>query len=273
MKENFEGHLLNSILNLRKKFESCPVGSNIIYYHELPSTQKFLKNMVENSMENIESGTSVIALEQTEGIGKANNVWYSPKGGIWLSIFLKKKMHPSKLFEVLLLSSLAICESIESISNLTCRIKWPNDIFINNKKVAGIIIDSSVTSHEVDYMIIGIGINFDINLSTIVGKLKTSYSATSLKVECKNNISVYALLESLFNLLNKRLDLIETDTKELLNNYNSRLEKSFYKIVLEDGNIIEGYLLKIDDNQTVIIQDPSHSNTISIPHCYPFETK
>ncbi|GAH88453.1 unnamed protein product, partial [marine sediment metagenome] len=98
-------------------------------------------------------GTVIIADEQTAGRGRIKRVWLSPKGSVALSIIL----YPSvvNLPSLIMLASLAVVHSIEAVTGLKPQVKWPNDVLVNDKKVCGILIESSVRGNIVDYAIIG----------------------------------------------------------------------------------------------------------------------
>ncbi|GAI31922.1 unnamed protein product, partial [marine sediment metagenome] len=123
-------------------------------------------------------GTVIIADEQTAGRGRIKRVWLSPKGSIALSIIL----YPSvvNLPSLIMLASLAVVHSIEAVTGLESQVKWPNDVLVNDRKVCGILIESSVRGNIVDYAIIGIGVNVNLRLSDFP---EIPSTATSLSAE------------------------------------------------------------------------------------------
>ena len=136
------------------------IGQKVICYPSLTSTMAAAKREVQRGAV---EGTVVIADEQTAGRGRIKRVWLSPKGSIALSIIL----YPSvvNLPSLIMLASLAVVHSIEAVTGLRSRIKWPNDVLANDRKVCGILIESSVRGNIVDYAIIGIGVNVNLRLS------------------------------------------------------------------------------------------------------------
>jgi len=157
------------------------VGQRVIYYPSLTSTMEVAKQ--EAQLGAVE-GTVVIADEQTVGRGRIKRVWLSPKGSIALSIIL----YPSvvNLPYLIMLASLAVVHSIEAITGLRSQIKWPNDVLVNDRKVCGILIESSVRGNIVDYAIIGIGINVNLKLSDFP---EIQSVATSLSDELGRDVS------------------------------------------------------------------------------------
>ena len=145
------------------------IGRKIYYFGTIDSTQNFAIELAKRPHEN---GSLVIADRQTQGRGRLNRKWVSPKGGIWMSILLRPNFEPSYTSLFPMATSLALAVSIEKTLKIKTELKWPNDITIKGNKVAGILIDASVESNKIDYLIIGIGINFKINPGTISKSIK-----------------------------------------------------------------------------------------------------
>jgi len=137
-------------------------------------------------------GTVIVAGEQTAGRGRLKRAWFSPKGSIALSIIL----HPSLAYlpSLMMLASLAVVRSIEGVTGLRPQIKWPNDVLIKGRKVAGILIESSLRGKNVDYTIIGIGLNINIRMADFPELLAT---ATSLSDELGRDVSTLAIIKRL----------------------------------------------------------------------------
>ena len=157
------------------------IGQRVIYYPSLASTMEVAKQ--EAQLEAAE-GTVVIAGEQTAGRGRIKRIWLSPKGSIALSIIL----YPGvvNLPSLIMLASLAVVHSIGAVTGLRAQIKWPNDVLVNDRKVCGILIESSVRANIVDYAAIGIGLNVNLRLSDFPEILST---ATSLSDELGRGVS------------------------------------------------------------------------------------
>ena len=154
------------------------IGRKIYYFGTIDSTQNFALELSQKPHEN---GSLVIADRQTQGRGRLNRKWVSPKGGIWMSILLRPNFEPSYTSLFPMATSLALAVSIEKTLKIKTELKWPNDVTIKGNKVAGILIDASVESNKIDYLIIGIGINFKINPGTISKSIKQKkYGITTL---------------------------------------------------------------------------------------------
>ena len=165
------------------------IGQRILYYPRLKSTNEVAKREVQRGTT---EGTVVIAGEQTAGRGRLEHVWLSPKGSIALSIIL----YPGAVYlpSLIMLASLAVVRSIEAVTGLRSRIKWPNDVLVNGKKVCGILIESELRGKSVDYAIIGIGVNVNLRFSDFPEILP---AATSLSDELGRDIPLPALIRRL----------------------------------------------------------------------------
>ena len=171
--------------NLETRF----VGQTVVYYPSLTSTMDVAKRKARRGAK---KGTVIIADEQTAGKGRLKRAWQSPRGCLALSVILYPDV--PYLPYLIMLASLAVVHSIEAITGLKSRIKWPNDVIINGKKVCGILIESDVKGERVDYAIIGIGINVNLRLSDFP---EIPPIATSLSGELGKEVSRLDLAQRL----------------------------------------------------------------------------
>ena len=138
----------------------------ICSYDLIDSTNTEAKKLAENGAVN---GTLVIAEQQDAGKGRRGRSWVSPKGsGIWMTYILRPEILPAKASMLTLVAALAVAAGIQKICEqnhaaVECRIKWPNDIVINGKKIVGILTEMSANPDAVNYVVIGIGINVHTN--------------------------------------------------------------------------------------------------------------
>jgi len=161
---------------LRTRF----IGQKVICYPRLPSTMDTARLEARRG---VAEGTVIIAGEQTEGRGRRRRKWLSPSGNIALSIVLYPDI--KSLPYLVMIASLAVAHSIETVTDLQAQIKWPNDILIGGKKVCGILIENEVKGNRAAYALIGIGINIDLKAADITA---ISGPATSLKDELDKRV-------------------------------------------------------------------------------------
>ena len=169
------------------------IGRNIYYFDSLSSTNIKAKEIAKDENE----GTVVIAEEQTKGKGRLGRNWVSPKGkGIWMSIILKPKVDPTKVAKITLIGAVAVNQGLKDM-NIKSYIKWPNDIVIDGKKVCGILTEMSCELNMINYVIMGMGINVNLDRNDfdeeLIGK------ATSLKCITGNKINRKRLLAHILN--------------------------------------------------------------------------
>ena len=174
------------------------IGKRVYYFEELDSTQNFAQQIAADKKEN---GTIVIAEKQTSGRGRLDRKWTSPKGGIWFSLIIHPKFDVSSSTLIPILSAVALSKSIKKILGVETEVKWPNDIILNGKKVAGILADASVQANNIDYLILGIGINFDIDTKKLEKRLSKTpnfYGVNSLRENNNKTPPKILLKEFLF---------------------------------------------------------------------------
>lgn len=169
-------------------------GENVISFSEIDSTNRFA---VDN-LDRLPSGTVIWSLSQTNGYGRHKRVWHSCRGGLWFSIVFKPTLirEPNEYTK---LASVAIVETLLQLDFKSVRIKWPNDVLINSKKVAGILTEAVFTGKSLSAIVVGIGINVNNDLPDEIKQTGISLSAVK-----GNHIS----LESLLDRLLKRIEFL-----------------------------------------------------------------
>ena len=166
---------------ITRNLKTKVIGKRVHYFEEIDSTQNFAQQIASDEKEN---GAIIIAEKQTSGRGRLNRKWTSPKGGISFSLIIHPKFDVSSSTLIPILSAVALSKSIKSILGIETQVKWPNDITMNGKKVAGILVDASFQANSIDYLILGVGINFDIDVKKLEKKLSKTpnfYGVNSLR--------------------------------------------------------------------------------------------
>lgn len=175
---------------LKTKF----IGRKIIYFDSVDSTNSKAKELASAGEVD---GTLVISEVQTMGKGRLGRSFISPKGkGIWMSIILRPEIDPMSAAVITQISAAAV-NLAASEMNIKTLIKWPNDIIINRKKVCGILTEMSAELTNINYVILGIGINVNVDEEEFTGEVKNV--ATSFKVETGKSISRKELLSKFLN--------------------------------------------------------------------------
>jgi BirA family biotin operon repressor/biotin-[acetyl-CoA-carboxylase] ligase len=155
------------------------LGHHMEYLEQVDSTNLYAKKLAEASFEN---GTVVFAEEQTKGKGRLGRQWISPKGkGIFMTLMLKPRMAPSEAAKITLLTACAVTRAIEEAAGIQAQIKWPNDIVVGGRKLCGILTEMGAEMDEINYLIVGIGINVNLEQQELPEELWPI--ATSLRIE------------------------------------------------------------------------------------------
>ncbi|MBN1366782.1 MAG: biotin--[acetyl-CoA-carboxylase] ligase [Dehalococcoidales bacterium] len=181
--------------SIRKNLSTHIVGRNILYFPSVTSTNDVAKEIARKQ---VIEGTVVIADEQTAGKGRLNRTWTSPEGVIAYSAILNPSV--AQLPLMIMIASLSVVHAIRNITGIKARIKWPNDVQIDGKKVCGILIENSLRGGKVEYSVIGIGINANVNT---VEYPEIAETATSLSFISGREIPKVDLIQGLMIELDK----------------------------------------------------------------------
>jgi len=239
-------------------------GKNAYYFDTIDSTQNQAMKMASDEANN---GTVIIAEKQTCGKGRLGRKWISPKGGIWLSIILHPKFDISVITLFPIASALALSNAIEKTLNIKSELKWPNDITIKGKKVAGMLVDASLESNKIENLILGVGINFDVDVKQIEKILKDTpnfYGVASLSEQNKT-IKPILLVQSLLMELEHIYNLLNAgDTEKIIRDWTKKSSTIGQNIELttEDGKI-KGKAIKLDDDGALVISENKKNRRIT----------
>ena len=140
------------------------IARRLLFFQELSST---MDEAARQAAAGTEEGTVVVAESQTASRGRMGRSWVSRQGNLYFSVVLRPTIHTLRLLNII--GGVATCRAIRKVAGLEPSIKWPNDVHLNRKKVAGILVESVVTSERVCYAVLGIGINVDLDTSSVEG--------------------------------------------------------------------------------------------------------
>jgi len=240
-------------------------GKRAYYFDTIDSTQNFASSIAKNPREN---GTIIVSKKQTSGKGRLGRKWISPSGGLWFSIILHPKFDVSLVTLFPLASSLALAYAIEKTLGKKPELKWPNDITLNRKKVAGMLVDLSLASNNIEDLILGVGINFKIDSSKLEKSIKNTgnyYGATTL-VKNNENANATKLIQSFLVELEKICDLLnQGKIKKIINEWTKR---SFTigreASVSTSSGKISGRALRIDNDGALVISHARKTHRVLV---------
>lgn len=165
-------------LTLTNALNTKIMGSNLEIMMSTVSTQEEARQRAELDAP---EGTLIIAEEQTGGKGRMGRKWFSPSGkGIWMSLILRPQQALEYTSQLTLLTGVAVCRAIRKTTKLQVGIKWPNDILLNQRKISGILLESTIEDKVVRYCIAGIGISVNVDSDQYPEEIRDI--ATSLKI-------------------------------------------------------------------------------------------
>ena len=231
------------------------IGKRVYYFEEIDSTQNFAQNIAADKKEN---GTIIIAEKQTSGRGRLDRKWTSPKGGIWFSLIIHPKFDVSSSTLIPILSAVALSKSIKSVLGIETEVKWPNDITMNGKKVAGVLVDASFQTNSIDYLILGIGINFDIDTKKLEKRLTKTpnfYGIDSLRGKEDKTPPKTLLKEFLLQFEKNLFQLDKGEKSKIIKEWTKRAAGIGKKITINTSNgKISGISQGIDNDGALKIK-------------------
>jgi len=222
-----KGYIIDGVSNKGYKLISSPdllnkgellsllktsvIGRNILHFDDIDSTNIKAKELAQKNAEN---GSIIIAEKQTLGSGRFKRKWISPSGGLWFSLILRPTIPPTEAPKITQIAAASIYKTLSDL-NIMSTIKWPNDILLNDKKLCGILAEMKCDMDSVHYLVLGIGMNINIDESDFDENIKSI--ATSLKIEFNKEFERGEILskflnhfEILYNKFLNNLDLSET---------------------------------------------------------------
>lgn len=207
------------------KLDTEEIGRQFVYIQQVDSSNSFLLYNKELKIH----GTVVLAEEQSKGKGRLNREWQSQPGQNLTFSILLRKVDGKKINIINLAASLVVAQAIENLFQLNTSLKWPNDVLIDNKKAAGILIESTSKANELDRVVIGIGIN--VNQINFPGKYLIE--PTSVRKEFKNKVSREKLLSEVLNLYEEVLYKIDENPEDVLEDWKERCNMIGGKVKVE----------------------------------------
>ena len=229
-------------------------GAKVVYYEETDSTNTRAKEAGEKGKEQEDHGTLFVAEHQVAGKGRRGRGWESPAGSsIYMTLLLRLDVRPVRAPQLTLLMAIAAAEGIRKVTGVSCGIKWPNDIVLDKKKVCGILTEMSAEMTQINYVVIGVGIN--VNQETFPEEIQDK--AVSLKQKTGMNIRRSELIAAVLKEFEACYEIfVKTeDLSELREAYNRLLVNKDQEVkVLEPGNEYTARALGINDAGELIVR-------------------
>lgn len=233
-------------------FSGLFVGQNLVTLKEVDSTNTFLKNILSNSKP-VPEGTVIMAEHQFAGRGQRENTWYAEAGkNLTFSILLNPIfLSAQQQFDLTRAISMGVYDALYPLLRDSLKIKWPNDIYYNDTKLGGMLIENILKGSHIKHAIIGIGLNVNQenihdsagNATSIKNILQRDYELKNILAEICNHIEAYYL------------HLKAGRTEFVRNTYLSRLYwLNEWREFKSNGEQFEGRIIDVKENGLLVVE-------------------
>lgn len=193
-------------LEIGEDLTTAILGQQIYHAQQIDSTNSWARQL---ALANAAEGTLVVAESQNGGRGRLGRQWSSPQGGIWLSLILRPQLPVYQVQLMTLLTAVVVVETTKMVAGLAAGIKWPNDVLVNGKKLAGILTEISADMDCLRFLLVGVGINANVALSSL--PVEIQQLATSIVAETKEPISRRAWVQHFLKLYEQEYLKVQRD--------------------------------------------------------------
>ena len=227
--------------------KTTAIGRKILSYDTVRSTNEIAFDMAKKGLG---EGTVVVADGQTHGKGRLGRHWNSPKGkGIYLSLILRPPLAPQGIAKLTLLASLAVARAVRTLTSLQPQIRWPNDVLIQKKKLAGVLTEMSAEQDRLNFVIVGIGINVNNSRELLPPE------ATSLRLETGEKQSRVHLTQVLFHEFERiYCDFKEGNSSKWLDECRKLSSILGHRVRVEAPTPREGYAVDLDEEGALVLR-------------------
>ncbi|MBN1538956.1 MAG: biotin--[acetyl-CoA-carboxylase] ligase [Candidatus Thermoplasmatota archaeon] len=226
------------------------IGRDIEIIESVVSTNDIARQRAEKGCR---EGLIVLARTQTGGRGRMGRRFHSPEGGLYMSLVLRPSLPPQEISLLPLLAGLAVSKSISATILLPTTLKWPNDVLLDGRKVSGILVESSIKGDDLEYAVIGVGINANFSSAELPDELRSSagtlMDATGSVVDLEE---LFHNLASFFEMLYDRFR--NGDAVSLLEEWTERSETIGRDVRVRTGSgDITGTALGLDQTGALLL--------------------
>jgi len=244
-----------SIERLRAHLFTYTVGRRILLHDSIPSTNAALRDLARAGAP---EGTAVLADAQTAGRGRAGKSWFSPPGvNLYASVLLRPGIPAVDAAPLTFMASLALADAIRELG-LSPAIKWPNDVLVKRRKVAGTLVELAVSGERVEYMILGVGVNVNVDRAALAEALgDAAGAATSLREALGHPVDRNALAAAFLTYLDEWLVIYrEQGPAALLRAWRERDIVTGRRVEVHEGSLIlDGRARGVNDEGVLEVED------------------
>ena len=228
------------------------LARTIHFYDKVESTNLLA---IQLARQDAPEGVVVLADQQLSGRGRGRRSWHSPEGvGIYCSVILRPHVEPEKGQLITLMAGVSIAKAIELQTGLSPRVKWPNDVLINDNKVAGILLEAEVSRARIGYAVIGFGINVNNDRADLPEDIKVN--ASSIRMELKKPVDRGALVIEIFSELEKLYHRFQCGDFSVIleqwRHYSSTLGQRVR--IWQEDKATEGHAFDLTENGGLVVK-------------------
>jgi BirA family transcriptional regulator, biotin operon repressor / biotin---[acetyl-CoA-carboxylase] ligase len=200
-------------------------------------------------------GAVVTSLHQTSGRGRVGRAWHSPAGdGLYFSVVVRPNLSPSQAPRLSLVVGLALAEALDELLPAASRalVKWPNDVFVNNKKLSGVLLELSVRDNLCEFLIVGVGVN--VNTQQFPEELRET--ATSMALAAGQRFELSEVLWVVLRHLEVCIDtLARGEFSSLLARWRARSYTLHRRVTItQPERSITGVAVDLDDDGALLVR-------------------
>ena len=224
---------------------------DIVYFRETDSTNTRAKDLAARGAP---EGTLVVCDKQKEGRGRKGRHWFSPsQEGIYASLILRPTISPGEALKITMLTAVAVAETLLSLTQLEVKIKWPNDILVNGKKIGGILTEISAERDAIDYVVVGLGLN--VNTRRFPDDIREK--ATSILIETGKRFSRVGFMRGYLKRYEEYYENCKrTGFEPFRKRWREHTDIIGHQIIVEaDGKKYVGEVLDINKDGALILKD------------------
>ncbi|HUJ89252.1 MAG TPA: biotin--[acetyl-CoA-carboxylase] ligase [Syntrophorhabdales bacterium] len=237
---------------VKRYLDAESMGGTIHYQESIDSTNALAFQL---ALADAAEGTCVVAETQKAGKGRLQRKWFSPYGkNLYLSVILRPHLHPSLVYPITFLSSLAVYDTLRELG-LKPTLKWPNDVLVNGKKICGTLLELSTEADLVRFVIVGIGLNVNMRKDEMPDEIRSK--ATSLLLETKIVYERARVCGMLLNNLETYYDLLKSHGPvKLVRTWEEKAEiKGKSLEITQQGMVFKGVVEGIGDEGALLLSD------------------
>ena len=214
-----------------KGLKTAWLGRSIAFTPTVSSTNDVAR---EAALRGEREGFAALAERQTMGRGRLGRPWYAPRGSILLSLLLRPKIPPAQIFSLTMLAGSAVAAGVERATGVACDLKWPNDVLVGGKKLGGILTEASLGSDGIEFAVVGLGLNVNLDFA---GQPELAKKATSLSLELGKRVSRLPLLRRILEEIERRYEVLQSgDYERIHGEWRSRLSTLGKEVTVTDGS-------------------------------------